>query len=61
MNFDYSIHAAELLVILSVAWKVLRVANRIIDVMGDFPPHKHINGKIVYPKHYEPTIVEEMK
>lgn len=58
-TIEFLAHASEivvsLFVILPVAWKVFRVANRILDVMKDFPPHRHVNGQIIFADGFEPT------
>jgi hypothetical protein len=45
---------------LTVAWKANRTLNRWLDVMKDYPPHRHFNGRIVYPKGMEPGVVENI-
>lgn len=58
---DVLFDTSNLAILLGILWKINRVANRVMDVLGDFPPHKHVNGKIVYPKGYEPTVVETLE
>ena len=29
-------------------------------IWKDFPPHRHINGKILFPADYEPTDLERL-
>lgn len=41
-------------------WKGIRVANRILFVLRDFPPHRHVNGSIIYPDGYEPPAMEKL-
>lgn len=60
MNFEYTFHVAELLVLLGVAWRVIVAANRITGVLKDFPPHRHVNGAVIYPEGYEPTAVQRL-
>jgi hypothetical protein len=60
MNFDLTFHTAELLTIMTAAAYVIRAANRVFTVLKDFPPHRHINGSIVYPEGYEPTAVHHL-
>lgn len=36
-------------------WKRL---ERDESLKSDFPPHRHINGKVIYPREYEPAAVE---
>jgi hypothetical protein len=30
-------------------------------IFKDYPPHRHINGKVLYPKDYTPTRAESME
>lgn len=60
MNFDLTFHTAELVTIMTAAAYVIRAANRVFTVLKDFPPHRHINGSIVYPEGYEPTVVQHL-
>lgn len=46
------------LIILGIAWKAVRVINRVMGILQDYPPHRHINGKVIYAKGFEPTPVE---
>jgi hypothetical protein len=57
---DLTFHVANLIVIALVSWKVVRAANRVESVLKDFPPHRHSNGHILFPKGFEPTRVYEM-
>ncbi|MGP8271832.1 MAG: hypothetical protein ACLQLH_17345 [Terracidiphilus sp.] len=43
-----------------LAWMVIRRLNRDESLRQDFPPHRHINGKILYPRDYEPAVVERL-
>jgi hypothetical protein len=45
---------------MTAAGYVIRAANRVFTVLKDFPPHRHINGSIVYPEGYEPTVVQHL-
>jgi hypothetical protein len=56
-NFDLTFHTAELLTIMTAAGFVIRAANRVWTVLKDFPPHRHINGSIIYPEGFEPTAI----
>ena len=60
MNIDLTFHAAELLVLLGVAWKVISALNRFTGILRDYPPHRHINGKIIFPDGYTPTKAEHI-
>jgi len=60
MSYDLTFHAAELLVIIAAAWRVIVAANRVSSVLKDFPPHRHVNGSVIYPDGYEPTRVQKL-
>lgn len=60
MSYDLSFHAAELLLIAGAAWRVIIAANRVSTVLKDFPPHRHVNGSVIYPEGYEPTPVHRL-
>ncbi len=59
MNWDYLIHGCELVLLLPVLWKANRFFNRFLDERENFPPHRHGNGKIYYPKGLKPEKPEE--
>jgi hypothetical protein len=44
----------------SLAWKAIQRINRDESLRQDFPPHRHINGKILYPHEYKPAAVEHL-
>lgn len=53
-------HGAEVLILLfGVALPMLRSSQRLRNILQDFPPHRHTNGKIIYPKGYEPSKPEQ--
>jgi hypothetical protein len=55
-------HLVEILILLfGVAAPILYTAIRLHSLMKDFPMHKHVNGKVLYPKGYEPTRVETLE
>jgi hypothetical protein len=53
-------NAAFLLAAFTVLWRVNLKLSRDESLKSDFPPHRHINGKILYPREYEPAKVERM-
>lgn len=55
------LNGGELAAFMLIAWRVIRALNRFESVMRDFPPHSHINGKIAYPKDFEPGRVETLR
>lgn len=38
-----------------ILYHVVKVSNRVMSVLQDFPPHRHENGSIIFPKGFEPT------
>ena len=59
-NLDLAVHAIEALSIVLVGLGGIRKLNRLIDLFDTFPPHLHDNGRIVYPKGYEPPQISKM-
>ena len=66
LDLDTTAHIAELLAavvtiigffaaILPVVWKVNRFITKLMDMLADFPLHRHVNGRIIFPKDYEPA------
>jgi len=47
-------------IILGVAFKGIRALNRLMSILQDYPPHRHVNGKILFPKDFEPTRIEAL-
>ena len=39
-------------------WKGIRTLNRLYDILIDFPPHRHENGLVLFPKGFEPGAVK---
>jgi hypothetical protein len=51
-------HAVEILVLIfGIAMPAMWGAFRLAMLVREYPPHRHINGKIVFPKGYEPSEV----
>lgn len=40
-------------------WKAVRALNRWYDVLTEYPPHKHVNGHILYPTKLAPGKMEK--
>jgi hypothetical protein len=45
-------------VLIVVAARVMHVANRIMSVLKDFPPHRHEGKMILFPNGYGPAAVQ---
>lgn len=41
--------------------RVIRALDRNQSIMRDYPPHRHINGKVLYPDDYPPSRVDELR
>lgn len=50
--------------LVGLLYRFVRKVERKIDsdetVKKDYPPHRHINGKIIYPKEYQPARTESL-
>jgi hypothetical protein len=58
---DYLFHSGTLGIFILVAWHVIKKVNRDDSLKRDYPPHRHINGsRIVYPKEFQPSKIENM-
>lgn len=68
---DYQFHIATFLTILSMAgvviWTALIIGAKVSRALGNFeavlknfPPHRHVNGTIIYPDEYEPTAIGKL-
>lgn len=57
MSQESWFHLGEMIVMIvfgsPCVWGILRI----VSLLRDFPPHRHFNGKIMYPKGYEPPEV----
>jgi hypothetical protein len=60
MTLDHLWHLGEVVPLLLVCWRMFRAANRLMDVLKDYPPHLHVNGKLVYPKGFEPGTITRL-
>jgi hypothetical protein len=58
-NLDVAVHLAELLMAVPVLWKANRALNRYLDERENYPPHLHVNGKILFPKGLKPKDMQE--
>ena len=44
-----------------VGFRINKRLNRDEVVQANFPPHRHVNGSILYPDMLQPTPVEHLK
>lgn len=68
MNFEWTITAGDVLKAIIFASgfllmyaKMAFMAGDLKRIMSDFPPHRHIEGRILYPDKYEPTELGSLK
>ena len=50
IHWDGTISLGNVLMILAVLWPVIKFSV----IMRDFPPHRHTDSKILYPKGMSP-------
>ena len=61
-QWEFIFHGAELFILaFGVAAPIIWSALRIRSILQDFPPHRHIGSRILYPKGYEPPKTGEME
>jgi len=59
-NVDLTIHIGEFLTLCYVAYRVVKALSRVESLLRDFPPHRHVNGSVIYPEGFEPTAVQKL-
>lgn len=62
MTTELWFHAIEIVVMffgvaVPIIWGVVRISS----LLKDFPPHRHVNGQILYPSGYEPTETGQLR
>lgn len=60
---DWMIHGGSIGaagIMFRVAIKMWKRLERDDALHRDYPPHRHINGKILFPHDYEPAQVEQL-
>lgn len=60
MNIDAFVHIAELILAVPVLWKANRALTRYLDERENYPPHLHVNGKILFPNGLAPKKPQEL-
>lgn len=60
-HLDLTIGVGSLLVLLGLAWKGNRVLNRWIDLLGEYPLHKHVGNEVFYPKGMKPEDPQKLE
>lgn len=49
-----------MLIVIGFAVRALRFMGRVEQLFNDYPPHRHVNGTVIYPKGYKPTDEERL-
>lgn len=57
---SWLVEGGMLTVFAGVAWRVIKRLNREETLHSDFPPHRHVNGTILYPREYEPGHIDHV-
>jgi hypothetical protein len=55
---DHLLHGGELSVLLLLLWRGAKFINRLDSVNKDYPPHRHIGDRIIYPRDFPPAETE---
>jgi hypothetical protein len=58
MSTDTLLHLLEIVVLGTPLWWG---GIRLVNVLREYPPHRHVNGKIEYPKGMEPPVVRPLE
>lgn len=68
MRLDMTISIGDVLAVLSIcatlggaAWALIRKLDEVLIFFREFPPHRHVQGKILYPKGYAPEEPEDLQ
>jgi hypothetical protein len=59
-HLSLTIDVTALLAILGICWKANRVLNRFLDVLREFPPHRHVGNQVLYPKDMTPEDPQQL-
>lgn len=62
-SIDLLLHGGDLgafFFVIYVGYKVNNRLNRDESLRRDYPPHRHINGSVIYPSEYEPAQVDHL-
>jgi len=63
MHWDLLVRVVGLLLgsgVLMFLWKANRALNLWLDIMREFPPHRHVGQEISYPKGMRPDDTERL-
>jgi len=67
MKIDFTVSLGDLVVfvgsvgaLVPLGFAVLRRLDRILGFLKDYPPHRHVADKILYPPEYTPAPMEEL-
>jgi hypothetical protein len=51
---------SALVMFFSMYRKAIKRMDRDETLKKDYPPHRHINGKLIYPREYQPARMETL-
>lgn len=58
MRIDWSVPIWPIIValvtVLGFSYKIIGMLNQILAIFREYPPHKHINGHVLFPKGMSP-------
>ena len=57
MSTDVILHLIEIVFVGAPLWYGV---SRFIVVLKEYPPHRHINGKVEFPRGMEPPVVRNL-
>ncbi len=60
MHWDLTIHLGEMLIVMGLAWRVVRALNRLSFLLENFPPHRHVGAQVLYPQGLRPEEPDEV-
>lgn len=58
---DWLMHGGQTGACLAIAYFAIKRINRDESLKKDYPPHRHFNGSILYPKEYPPSKIEHLR
>jgi len=41
-------------------YRIVKALSKFETLLANYPPHRHINGSVIYPEGYEPPVVQKL-
>jgi hypothetical protein len=60
MHWDWLVRGVEFVIVSGLAWKINRALNRFWDLFQEYPLHRHVGHRILYPRGMEPEATHEL-